>query len=94
MGRVFLELDGQCFCIEIMAMRSHISHGLVNHLNTGVFVAALQMGEKEELYLFYVEHRDFRGVTLVHREDEPYCRIFFFLGTWRSEVGLETSKYL
>ena len=60
MSRVFLEPDGQCFCIE-MAMCSEILHDLANHLDVGVSAAAFWMGGKEELCLFYLEHHDFRG---------------------------------
>lgn len=60
MGSVFSLPLGQCFGVE-MAMCSKIFYGLADHLDIGVPTVAVWMGEKEELYLFYVDHYDFGG---------------------------------
>ena len=75
-------------------MRSYINLCLADHLYVRVSAAALWMRKKAELYLFYLEHHDFRGVISIHRECRMHCRIFFFVFTRRSKIGLETPKDL
>ena len=77
-----------------MVKCSKIFYGLSNHLDVGESTVTVWMGEKERLYLFYVKHHDFGGVISFHRDIESRDCVFFFLGTWHSEVALETSKYL